>query len=113
MLPQQTEKHYTCIPPPPSIEPPHQEAPTQARQREELKPPDQQIFSTMSSTDSTLIKQRLEWAPPAKAPLSVQWQLANMLAVHLVTVRPLAAAERLPRLVKRKVGMLRAFTVGF
>ena len=67
----------------------------------------------MSSTDSTLINQRLDWAPPAKAPLSVQGQFAKMLAVHSVTVRPLAAAERLPRLVRRKVGMLRAFTVGF
>ena len=35
-----------------------------------------------------------------------------MLAVHLVTVRLLAAAGRLPRLVRRKVAMLRAFTVG-
>ena len=36
-----------------------------------------------------------------------------MLAVHLVTVRLLAAAGRLPRLVRRKAAMLRAFTVGF
>ena len=35
-----------------------------------------------------------------------------MVAVHLVTVRLLAAAEQLPRLVRRKVAMLRAFTVG-
>ena len=36
-----------------------------------------------------------------------------MLAVHLVTVCLCAAAGRLPRLMRRKVAMLRAFTVGF
>ena len=36
-----------------------------------------------------------------------------MLAVHLVTVCLLAAAGRLPRLVRRKVAMLHAFSVGF
>ena len=34
------------------------------------------------------------------------------LAVRLVTVRYCAAAGRLPRLVRRKVAMLRTFTVG-
>ena len=36
-----------------------------------------------------------------------------MLAVHLVTVHLCAAAGRLPRLVRRKVAMLCAFTIGF
>ena len=55
----------------------HQEVFTQVRQREELnwasqlKSSDQQIFSTMSSTDSTLIRQRLERPSLVKAPLSV------------------------------------------
>ena len=34
-----------------------------------------------------------------------------MLAVYLVTVRLLAAAVQLPRLVMRKVAILRTFTV--
>ena len=55
----------------------HQEVSTQVRQREELnwasqlKSSDQQIFSTMSSPDSTLIRQRLERPSLVKAPLSV------------------------------------------
>ena len=55
----------------------HQEVSTQVRQREDLnwatqlKSPDQQIFSTMSSTDSTLISQRLERPSLVEAPLSV------------------------------------------
>ena len=36
-----------------------------------------------------------------------------MLAVHLVTVRPLAAAGRLQRLVRKKVVMLRTFYLWF
>ena len=97
----------------------HQEVSTQVRQREELnwasqlKSSDQQIFSTMSSTDSTLIRQRLGRPSLVKAPLVVQRQSAYVLAVHLVTVRLLAAAGRLLRLVKRKVATPRAFTVGF
>ena len=96
-----------------------QEVSTQARQREELnwpsqlKPSDQQIFSTKSCTDSILIRQRLERPSLVKAPLSVWRQSADMLAVHLVTVRLLTATGRLPRLVRRKVAMLRTFTVGF
>ena len=49
----------------------------QVRQREELnwesqlKSSDQQIFSTISSNDSTLIRQRLERPSLDKAPLSV------------------------------------------
>ena len=54
----------------------------------------------MLSTDSTLIRQRLERPSLVKAPLSVLRQSAYMLAVHLVTVRLLAAAEQLPRLVR-------------
>ena len=38
---------------------------------------------------------------------------AYILPVHLVTVRLLAAVVRLRRLVRRKVAMLRAFTIGF
>ena len=50
---------------------------TQVRQGEELnwasqlKSSDQKIFSTISSTDSTLIRQRLERPSLVKAPLSV------------------------------------------
>ena len=67
----------------------------------------------MSSPDSALVRQRLERPSLVKAPLSVKRQSAYMLAVHLVTVRLLAATGRLPRLVSRKVAMLRAFSVGF
>ena len=97
----------------------HQDVFTQVRQREnlnwasQLKSLDQQIFSTMSSPDSALVRQRLERPSLVKAPLSVKRQSAYMLAVHLVTVRLLAATGRLPRLVRRKVAMLRAFSVGF
>ena len=41
------------------------------------------------------------------------YKAAYMLAVHLVTVLLCASVGRLPRLVKRKVAILRAFTVGF
>ena len=68
----------------------HQEVPTRVRQRGELnsasqfKPPGQQIFSTISRPQSTLIIGLL--LSLVKAPLSVQRQSAYMLAVYLVTV---------------------------
>ena len=36
-----------------------------------------------------------------------------MLAVHLVTVLPLAVTGELPRIIRRKVAKLHAFTFGF
>ena len=96
-----------------------QEVFTQVRQREELnrasqlKSSDQQIFSTTSSTCSTLIRQRLKRTSLVKAPLSVQRQSVYMLAAYVVTVRLLAATGWLPRLVRRKMAVLRTFTVGF
>ena len=50
-------------------------------------------------------KTGLERPSLVKAPLSVEYQFAYIWLC--------AAEERLPRLVRRKVAMLRAFTVGF
>ena len=59
-------------------------------------------FKYLVSTDST----RLERPSLVKAPLSVLRQSAYMLAVQLVTVHLMAAAGRLPRLVRRKVAII-------
>ena len=86
----------------------HQEVSTKVRQRGELnwasqlKASGQQISSTiMSRPDKT----RLERPSLVKAPLLVWCQFAYICLC--------AAAERLPRLVRRKVAMLRAFAFGF
>ena len=67
-----------------------------------VRPTDLNNFKYFVNTDST----RLERPSLVKAPFSVLRQSAYMLAVHLVTVHLLAAAGRLPRLVRRKVAII-------
>ena len=97
----------------------HQEVPTRVRQRGELngasqlKLSDQQIFSTIISRPvSTLIRQIGKAFSSLSTPLGLV-TVRLYVAVRFVTVRLCAAAGSLPRLVRRKVAMLRAFTVGF
>ena len=63
------------------------------------------LFNHNIKTSVNTDKTGLERPSLVKAPLLVEYQFAYIWLC--------AAAERLPRLVRRKVAMLRAFTVGF